>query len=86
MALGDADLPDDLGHGKTGLPCMDGFIGALLNSGYVHNHGRMWLASYVLHHRKVDWRAAADCLSEMEGWKYGWTTRLRYWRSAVWAQ
>jgi deoxyribodipyrimidine photo-lyase len=60
VALGDADLPDDIRDGKTGLPCMDGFIGDLRNSGYVHNHGRMWLASYVLHHRKVDWRAAAD--------------------------
>lgn len=60
VALGDADLPDDIRHGNTGLPCMDGVIGDLLNSGYVHNHGRMWLASYVLHHRKVDWRAAAD--------------------------
>jgi len=60
VALGDADLPDDIRHGKTGLPCMDGFIGDLVNSGYVHNHGRMWLASYVLHHRKVNWRAAAD--------------------------
>lgn len=59
VALGNADLPDDIRQGKTGLPCMDGLIGDLLNSGYVHNHGRMWLASYVLHHRKVDWRAAA---------------------------
>lgn len=60
VTLGRAPLPEDISQGKTGLPCMDGFIGDLHNSGYMHNHGRMWLASYVVHHRKVDWRAAAD--------------------------
>jgi deoxyribodipyrimidine photo-lyase len=64
VALGDAELPDDIRQAKTGLPCMDGLISDLHNSGYVHNHGRMWLASYVVHHRKIDWRAAADWFEE----------------------
>ena len=33
-------------------------------TGYLHNHARMWLASYVVHIRKVHWRTAAD-------WLYG---------------
>jgi deoxyribodipyrimidine photo-lyase len=28
----------------------------------LHNHARMWLASYVVHLRKVHWRAGADWL------------------------
>jgi len=60
VALSYAPLPDSVAEGKTGLPCMDGFIGELHATGYVHNHARMWLASYIVHHLKTDWRAAAD--------------------------
>ncbi len=60
VAIGHAPLAEDISQGKTGLPCMDSFINDLLTTGYVHNHARMWLASYVVHHRKIDWRAAAD--------------------------
>lgn len=61
VAIGHAPLADDIVEGKTGLPCIDGFINDdLYAKGYVHNHARMWLASYVVHHRKIDWRAAAD--------------------------
>ncbi|MDP2070300.1 FAD-binding domain-containing protein [Methylotenera sp.] len=60
VAIGHMPLANDIMQGKTGLPCMDGFINDLLTTGYVHNHARMWLASYIVHHRKTDWRAAAD--------------------------
>jgi deoxyribodipyrimidine photo-lyase len=61
VAIEYAPLSDDVIQGKTGLPCMDGFINEdLIATGYVHNHPRMWLASYIVHHRKIDWRAAAD--------------------------
>lgn len=53
-------LGSDVKAGKTGLPCMDAFIKDLLTTGYVHNHARLWLASYIVHHRKMDWREAAD--------------------------
>jgi deoxyribodipyrimidine photo-lyase len=32
----------------------------LYSTGYLHNHARMWLASYVAHLRKVSWRTGAD--------------------------
>lgn len=52
-------LPDDLRAGTTGLPCMDGFVAELRQTGYLHNHARMWLASYVVHWRRVRWQAGA---------------------------
>ena len=60
VRLGNAKLPDDIRTGSTGLRCMDTFVRDLVDDGYVHNHARMWFASYVVHHRKIDWREAAD--------------------------
>ncbi len=60
VAIGHEALSEDVKQGETGLPCMDAFINDLLTTGYVHNHARMWLASYIVHHLKIDWRAAAD--------------------------
>ena len=60
VEIGYAPLNDFVTKGNTGLPCMDGFVHELLDTGYMHNHARMWFASYVVHHLKIDWRAAAD--------------------------
>jgi deoxyribodipyrimidine photo-lyase len=60
VAIGHAPLSSDIKQGKTGLPCMDELVNDLLTTGYLHNHARMWLASYIVHHRKIDWRDAAD--------------------------
>lgn len=60
VAIGYAPLSDAIMQGTTGLPCMDAFVNDLLDTGYVHHHARMWLASYIVHHLKMDWRAAAD--------------------------
>ena len=54
-----ADLPDDIATGSTGLACMDGFIAELHRSGWLHNHVRMWLASYLVHWRRVRWQVGA---------------------------
>ena len=55
-----ATLPDDIANGSTGLACIDGFTRDLLDVGYVHNHARMYVASYVVHHRRVRWQAGAS--------------------------
>lgn len=60
VSLGYAPLGGDITQGNTHLLCIDGIVRDLLTTGYVHNHARMWLASYIVHHRKIDWRAAAD--------------------------
>ncbi len=57
-------LPDDIREGRTGLPTIDRAVATLYQTGYLHNHARMWFASYVVHLRKVHWRVAAD-------WLYG---------------
>ena len=57
-------LPDDIRQAATGVPVIDMAVRTLYATGYLHNHARMWLASYIVHVRKVDWRIAAD-------WLYG---------------
>ena len=57
-------LPEDIRQARTGVPVIDQAVRELYATGYLHNHARMWLASYVVHLRKVHWRAGAD-------WLYG---------------
>ena len=57
-------LPVDIREAATGVPVIDRAVRSLYATGYLHNHARMWLASYVVHLRKVHWRVAAD-------WLYG---------------
>jgi deoxyribodipyrimidine photo-lyase len=52
-------LPDDVRQGTTGLACMDGFARELRETGYLHNHARMWMAAYIVHWRRVKWQAGA---------------------------
>ena len=42
------------------MPTIDTAVRQLYATGYLHNHARMWLASYAVHLRKVHWRAGAD--------------------------
>jgi deoxyribodipyrimidine photo-lyase len=58
-------LPDDIKQASTGLPCMDSFITTLNTEGYLHNHARMWLASYVVHWRKTDWLNGANWMHDL---------------------
>jgi deoxyribodipyrimidine photo-lyase len=55
-------LPSDIRGGHTGVPVVDQAVRELYATGWLHNHARMWLASYVVHVRKVQWRAGADWL------------------------
>ncbi len=57
-------VPTDIRQGCTGVPVVDQAVRTLYTTGMLHNHARMWLASYVVHVRKVHWRAGAD-------WLYG---------------
>ena len=58
------DLPADVAQARCGVPAIDAAVRTLYASGYLHNHARMWLASYLVHLRKVHWRVGAD-------WLYG---------------
>ena len=55
-------LPADIRQAATGVPVIDMAVRTLYATGYLHNHARMWLASYIVHVRKVHWRVAADWL------------------------
>ena len=58
------ELPADIRQACTGVPVVDEAVRTLYATGMLHNHARMWLASYVVHVRKVHWRTGAD-------WLYG---------------
>ncbi|MCQ8897611.1 deoxyribodipyrimidine photolyase [Limnobacter humi] len=54
------DMPADILEARTGVAAIDAGVQQLYETGYIHNHTRMWIASYTVHLRKVHWRAGAD--------------------------
>lgn len=52
-------LPDDIVSAKTGVACIDHFLSELITNGTMHNHARLYVASYVCHWRRVKWQAGA---------------------------
>jgi len=55
---GDA-LPADVRTASTGMRCIDAFVRRLHDTGWLHNHERMWLASWLVHVRGVRWQEGA---------------------------
>jgi deoxyribodipyrimidine photo-lyase len=53
------ELPADVAAAATGLTCMDRSLQDLYTTGYMHNHARMWFASYLVHHRGVHFSIGA---------------------------
>ncbi|NJL80896.1 MAG: deoxyribodipyrimidine photo-lyase [Richelia sp. RM2_1_2] len=58
------DLPEDIQQGNTGLVCIDSFSQELRETGYLHNHMRMWIAAYIVHWRRIRWQAGAKWFLE----------------------
>lgn len=54
-----SELPTDVETGTTGMVCIDHFSHDLRETGYLHNHGRMWMAAYLVHWRHVHWETGA---------------------------
>lgn len=52
-------LPADVEQGTTGMVCIDSFSRELRETGYLHNHERMWMAAYLVHWRHIRWQAGA---------------------------
>ena len=46
--------------GNTGINCFDSWVSELKNTGYMHNHARMWFASIWVHTLKLPWELGAD--------------------------
>ena len=57
-------VPADVLAANTGMACIDAFVRRLHDTGWLHNHERMWLASWLVHTRGVRWQAGADWFLE----------------------
>jgi deoxyribodipyrimidine photo-lyase len=53
------ELPADVEQGTSGMACIDGFSQQLRETGYLHNHQRMWMAAYLIHWRHIRWQVGA---------------------------
>ena len=58
------ELPEEIREGTTGLVCVDNFSQQLRETGYLHNHIRMWTAAYIVHWRRIRWQAGAKWFLE----------------------
>ncbi len=47
-------------NGQTGLACFDAWATELVDTGYLHNHARMWFASIWVFTLGLPWRLGAD--------------------------
>ncbi len=47
-------------EGRTGIEAFDVWAKELAQTGYLHNHARMWFASIWIFTLKLDWRLGAD--------------------------
>jgi hypothetical protein len=47
-------------EGRTGLDCFDAWAAELVETGYLHNHARMWFASIWIFTLGLPWRLGAD--------------------------
>jgi len=47
-------------EGRTGIDCFDAWVEEMRETGYLHNHTRMWLASIWIFTLKLPWELGAD--------------------------
>jgi len=47
-------------EGRTGIACFDAWTGELIETGYLHNHARMWFASIWIFTLDLPWVLGAD--------------------------
>ena len=51
---------DAVAAGESGVACMDRIARELIETGYLHNHARMWWASFWIHAEGLPWELGAD--------------------------
>ncbi|WP_421836781.1 FAD-binding domain-containing protein [Novosphingobium sp.] len=56
---GSADL-EAAEEGRTGIDCFDAWVRELAETGYLHNHARMWFASIWIFTLRLPWTLGAD--------------------------
>lgn len=57
---GAPDCYDDAIAGRTGIDAMDAWVRELVETGYLHNHTRMWFASIWIFTLRLPWQLGAD--------------------------
>ncbi len=50
---------EEVAAGRSGVAVMDRFARELVETGYLHNHARMWFASFWIHVEKLPWELGA---------------------------
>lgn len=50
----------ELEEGRSGVEIMDYFARELIETGYLHNHARMWFAGFWIHTENLPWELGAD--------------------------
>jgi deoxyribodipyrimidine photo-lyase len=82
--------------GQTGLDCFDAWAQELVETGYLHNHARMWFASIWIFTLRLPWRIGADFFlrhlidgdpaSNTLGWRWvaGLHTRGKPYHAQAW--
>jgi deoxyribodipyrimidine photo-lyase len=82
--------------GETGLGCFDAWAQELVDTGYLHNHARMWFASIWIFTLGLPWRLGADVFyrhlldgdpaANTLGWRWvaGLHTRGKPYRAQAW--
>lgn len=55
-----SDIYETAISGKTGIECFDHWARELVETGYLHNHARMWFASIWIFTLKLPWQLGAD--------------------------
>ncbi len=83
-------------EGRTGLDCIDAWVEELVETGYLHNHARMWFASIWIFTLELPWRIGADFFyrhlldgdpaSNTLSWRWvaGLHTRGKFYQAQAW--
>jgi deoxyribodipyrimidine photo-lyase len=50
----------EVSEGRSGVAIMDRFANELRETGYLHNHARMWWASFWIHAEQLPWELGAE--------------------------
>ena len=86
----------DAEGGSTGIACFDAWAEELVDTGYLHNHARMWFASIWIFTLGLPWRVGADFFyrhlldgdpaSNTLGWRWvaGLHTRGKPYKAQAW--
>jgi hypothetical protein len=82
--------------GTTGIECFDAWVHELIETGYLHNHARMWFASIWIFTLRLPWEVGADFFMRhlLDGdpasntlswrWVAGLHTRGKNYAAAAW--